>query len=247
MTYRNKRPQTLPRKFIQDFPTPPKSDPLQSSGSASSAPSQRAPSSAQGGLLQPSALHPLLSIILITKDNAARLPRLLNAIFEQLPHQSELIVVERASQDRTWQVLQSYQQKEPRLQLIQLEKDKGSGAARNAGLKASRGRYLAFQDDSDLPHPTRFSRQLSLLEHDPQIDLVFSSLAWVDQEQSIHQVTPSLVENGGFPPHPERVFQLLYLNGNQLPTTTLMFRRELLESYGYYPERPLAAKNGCSC
>lgn len=187
-------------------------------------------------------VNPTLSIILPTRNNADHLPELLEAIEQQMTPDYELIVVDGASQDQTLELLRAHQQNQPNLRLIQLTEDQGSGAARNAGLEASRGNLIAFQDDTCLPVSQRFTRQLELLQNHPEIDLVFSSLAWISENQNNQWVRPALIERGEFPPHSEYIFKLLYLEGNQIPTSTLMFRRKILDQYGGYPLAPLGCE-----
>ena len=60
----------------------------------------------------------------------------------------EIIVVDDASTDGTWRVLQSYD--DPRVRPLRLERNGRAGAARNHGLDAARGPFVKFLDSDDV-------------------------------------------------------------------------------------------------
>ena len=49
----------------------------------------------------------------------------------------------------------------------------GAGAARNTGVERASGKFLAFLDADDLWTPEKTERQLDLLLHEPEVDMVF--------------------------------------------------------------------------
>lgn len=78
----------------------------------------------------------------------------------------ELIVVNDGSTDNTSAVLQSYQSQ---IMVINQE-NRGVSAARNTGIKASKGRYLAFLDSDDYWLEHKLEKQLAVLqESDTQV------------------------------------------------------------------------------
>ena len=52
------------------------------------------------------------------------------------------------------------------------------GLARNAGMAAATGRYIAFLDADDLALPVRFDRQLAFLADHPAIDFISAEVEW---------------------------------------------------------------------
>ena len=96
-------------------------------------------------------MQPLVSVVIPTHN---RLPMLCGAI-ESVLGQSykgfELIVVDDGSQDGTADHVRRYG---PRL-LFFSQQRRGVAAARNLGVRCSRGRYLAFLDSDDLLLPKK--------------------------------------------------------------------------------------------
>jgi glycosyltransferase involved in cell wall biosynthesis len=91
---------------------------------------------------------PDVSIILISFNDAARLPRAIAAAQVQTLHNIEIIVVDDASTDATPEVVAAID--DPRVRSIRLPVNSGGcSAPRNAGLAAARGTWVMFADSDD--------------------------------------------------------------------------------------------------
>lgn len=96
---------------------------------------------------------PVLSIVIPTRDRPQLLQRAVRSALAQTVDTCEVIVVDDGS--ATSPVLPD----DRRLRLIALPASRGSSAARNVGLRAARGAFVAFLDDDDelLPEMTAIS------------------------------------------------------------------------------------------
>jgi glycosyltransferase involved in cell wall biosynthesis len=92
---------------------------------------------------------PLVSIIIPCYRLAHLLPEALQSVFDQRHPAVEAVVVNDGSPDDTDRVVQPYLS---RITYVRQE-NRGPSAARNAGVRASSGRYLLFLDADDLLHP----------------------------------------------------------------------------------------------
>lgn len=97
---------------------------------------------------------PLLSIIIPAHNEENRLPRTLEQVFaflEQQNYESEVLIVENGSTDRTLQIAQDYAKLHETLHVIR-EDGRGKGLAVRRGILEARGEYR-FMCDADLSMP----------------------------------------------------------------------------------------------
>lgn len=94
---------------------------------------------------------PLFSVIIPTYNRGELIYPTLDSVLSQSERDFELIVVDDGSTDGTWDVLQRYSNDrgDARLSLIH-RKNGGTTAARNTGIEAAKGRYVALLDHDDL-------------------------------------------------------------------------------------------------
>jgi GT2 family glycosyltransferase len=116
---------------------------------------------------------PLVSVIIPTYNRAALLPEALDSVYAQEGtgelFEMEIIVVDDASTDGTPEVVRRY----PGVKYIRLATNRGESAARNAGLRASTGKYVAWLDDDDLWLSHRLQAHVSVLEANPAVGVLY--------------------------------------------------------------------------
>jgi len=98
--------------------------------------------------------NPLLSIIIPAYNEETRLPKTLGQVFNFLRDQTysaEVIIVENGSQDKTFEIAQSFSKEHPELTVLQ-EPLAGKGSAVRTGMLAAQGEYR-FMCDADLSMP----------------------------------------------------------------------------------------------
>jgi GT2 family glycosyltransferase len=103
---------------------------------------------------------PFISIIIRSKDEAARL-RLTLASLESRPSESEIIVVDDGSSDDTAAVISEAARRQP-LEAMRHQAPLGRSAAANAGARRARGEILLFLDGDNLAGPGLVSRHGAL-------------------------------------------------------------------------------------
>ena len=86
---------------------------------------------------------------------------------------AELIIVDDGSSDGTWEELQRLAARTDTLSVSLLrQQNRGSAAARNAGIRIARGDFVAFLDSDDAWKPEKIERQLAVFEANPDLALV---------------------------------------------------------------------------
>jgi GT2 family glycosyltransferase/glycosyltransferase involved in cell wall biosynthesis/Tfp pilus assembly protein PilF len=108
---------------------------------------------------------PLVSIILPTYNRPDRLAAALRSVSSQTLTDYEIIVVNDAGSDVEAAVAPLRAQQ--RIVCLRHEVNKGIAAARNTGLAAARGKYIAYLDDDDVFYPDHLQTLVELLESHP--------------------------------------------------------------------------------
>ncbi|MER2134917.1 MAG: CDP-glycerol glycerophosphotransferase family protein [Arthrobacter sp.] len=91
----------------------------------------------------------LVSVIVPMYNVAPYLERCLASLVSQSYRRLEIILVDDGSTDSTAAIAAGYARRDRRIRLLKLAHG-GNGRARNAGIKAARGRFIAFADADDV-------------------------------------------------------------------------------------------------
>lgn len=97
--------------------------------------------------------QPRISVIIATYRGKPFMKRCVESVLGQTFTDFELIIVDDASDDGTWEYLQEKYGANQKVRLIRQSQNSGVSAARNTGLKAARGEYLALIDHDDFMDP----------------------------------------------------------------------------------------------
>lgn len=103
--------------------------------------------------------NPTVSVIIPTYNRAHLLRRSINSVLEQTFTDFELIIVDDCSTDSTNELLKTYG--DPRIRYLKNSENLGAGRSRNAGVAASNGKYIAFQDSDDEWLPQKLEKQIA--------------------------------------------------------------------------------------
>ncbi|APG48917.1 glycosyltransferase family 2 protein [Phaeobacter porticola] len=122
-----------------------------------------------------SAKRPMISVIMANRNAAAHLPLAIRAILAQSLTDLELIIIDDASQDNSWDVIAAAATADPRVLAQRRETPGGPAVARNQALAMARGEWLAICDSDDSQHPHRLEAMLAAAE-DLGADLVADDL-----------------------------------------------------------------------
>src|SRR3954471_3920817 len=106
---------------------------------------------------------PRVSVVVPTHNRADVVGRAVASVLAQTERDLEVIVVDDASTDGTAQRLAELAKGDDRIRIIANAVALGGGGARNAGIAASRGQWVAFLDDDDEWLPAKLAIQLETL------------------------------------------------------------------------------------
>lgn len=103
---------------------------------------------------------PLVSVVIPTHDRPRFLGRAVASALRQTHPHLEVLVIDDGSAMPAVNALGPLR-RDPRLHVLRHDLNRGGSAARNTGIEAARGDYIAFLDDDDWWKPTKIERQLA--------------------------------------------------------------------------------------
>lgn len=105
---------------------------------------------------------PLVSVIMPAYNSSKTLPDSIQSVLDQTFTDWELLVIDDFSPEPLKSIVDSF--RDARIYYIRLEQNSGVAQARNRGIQAARGRYIAFLDSDDLWLPKKLERQLQFMQ-----------------------------------------------------------------------------------
>lgn len=114
----------------------------------------------------------MVSVIIPTFNRANTIVRSVNSVLSQTCKDIEIIIVDDNSIDNTEEIIKKISSN--RIKFIKHTTTRGACSARNTGINAAQGEYIAFQDSDDEWFPSKLEKQLRFLQ-DENIDVTASS------------------------------------------------------------------------
>ena len=114
----------------------------------------------------------LVSIILPTYNSENRIQRVIDDLSSQTYTHYEIIIVDDASSDGTWSVIEKILKSKNNIRAVRLPVNRGPAGARNSGIEVASGEFIAFMDDDDIWFPEKLNIQVRAAYMDPAIGLV---------------------------------------------------------------------------
>lgn len=137
---------------------------------------------------------PLVSIVMPAHNVCAFLAESIRSIQTQIYPHWELLIIDDASGDNSFEIAQRFQKMDPRIKPVRLPTNQGAGFARNIGIKASEGEYICFLDADDIWLPFKLQKQLHFMQQH-QLQVSYSSYELIDeQSESLSLVVRALTK-----------------------------------------------------
>ncbi len=187
----------------------------------------------------PATTSPTLSVCIPNYNHAGYLGKALASATEQSFQPVEIILLDDASTDDSWQLIQQLAARNPLIRALRNEHNLGVIGALNHLLREARGDYVHFLAADDYLLPSFYERSMRLLTEFPQAGLCCCpQLKHIEQTGAvIRDHNPSDADWGRTARYftREEVIAMPhagYIHGN----TVVMKRTAMLEAGGYLPE-----------
>ena len=122
-----------------------------------------------------------ISIVIPSYNNEKFLSECIESALVQTFTDFELIIVEGGSKDNSLNIIQKYAEMDTRIRVIVHPFNMGVSKARNDGILASKGEFIAILDSDDIMLPSRLEELYTEISKDPSYGLAHSDVCVVDE------------------------------------------------------------------
>lgn len=172
--------------------------------------------------------NPKVSVVVPTYNRAHLISRAIQSVLNQTYQDLEIIVVDDCSEDNTEEIIKNF--KDNRLRCIRHHKNKGASAARNTGIKASRGEYIAFQDSDDEWFPDKLEQQINIINiSPPEVGVVYCGFYKIEGDKKTYFPSDRYTQKEG-------TIHNELLKGNFIGTPSVLIKKECFEKTKYFDE-----------
>lgn len=174
---------------------------------------------------------PLVSVVIPTYNRKMVLERSIQSVLNQTFRDFELIIVDDGSTDGTSHLLSTYDNK---LKVV-VQENRGVSAARNAGIRRSTGRLVAFLDSDDEWLHHKLALQTSLFDPSKPYFICHTDELWLNGGKVVHQKPYHRKQGGHFF---ERALERCLIS-----PSSVVLSRALLDEVGWFDESLPAAED----
>lgn len=165
-----------------------------------------------------------ISVVIPTHDRARVLPRALDSVRAQRRPADEVILVDDGSTDGTAELVQS---RYPGIRYLH-QANRGVSSARNRGIHAARGDWIALLDSDDAWHPDKLAAQIHALQAAPGHRLCHSDEIWIRRGVRVNPMHKHAKAGGN-------IF-LRCLPRCVISPSSVLIERSLLDEVGLFDE-----------
>lgn len=183
-------------------------------------------------------ISPQVTVILTSLNHAKYLRAAIESVLAQTYENFELFIVDDASEDDSWELIQSYP--DPRIIAIRNQQRMRGVYGLNEIIKnRARGEYIVIHHSDDIWLPEKLERQVAYLDSHHEVGAVFSRVELIDENgcqfaDELHQCFTIFKQ-----PNRNRFewLRFFFLEGNCLCHPSVMARRSVMLEAGLYDRR----------
>lgn len=184
-------------------------------------------------------MHPKVSVIIPVYNREEYIAQTIKSVLSQTFQDFELLIVDDGSRDKTPAIIQKYAVQYPeRIHCLEHSRRQNYGvsASRNLGIQHALGEYIAFLDSDDLWLPQKLEIQVDVLEKHPEVGLVYSAVAIIDEQGNpTTRMYGVQVWGEGLPSKSNNNFDLLFSRNLSLASgTSALVRKHILFEVGLF-------------
>ncbi len=124
--------------------------------------------------------NPTISVIMPNYNGEKYIAEAIESILNQTFSDFEFIIVDDASTDKSWEIIEEYTEKDIRIIALRNKQNSWICKTLNIGLEQAKGKYIARMDSDDISLPERFEKQYNFLEAHNDTILVWGASIYID-------------------------------------------------------------------
>lgn len=122
--------------------------------------------------------NPAITVVMPVYNVEKYVAEAVGSVLRQTFTDFELIIVDDGGQDQSMAICRAIT--DPRIRIVS-QANRGLAGARNTGIAAARGRYVALLDADDVWHASKLMMHFIHLEADPGVDISFAGSRFIDE------------------------------------------------------------------
>lgn len=166
---------------------------------------------------------PKISIVLPVFNGERYLDQAIGSIIVQTFFDWELIIVDDCSTDSTPHIIKKWTESDARIKSVRNQKNKKLPGSLNEGFRHAAGDYYTWTSDDNLLQPDALATMASVLDENPQYDLVYCDIDRIDENGES-------LGKGGFSGPPVCLFLF------NVVQACFLYRKEIHEKLNGYDE-----------
>jgi len=168
---------------------------------------------------------PLVSIIIAAYNEGKNIKRAIRSALNQTYKNLEVIVVDDASTDDTYEVACRIAEEDDRVTAIKNSENLGPAYSRNIGLRFAEGEYVGILDADDWYHPRKIRSQVSFLEKKENYGIVGTFCITLYPDGRLEKTQLPVT-------HEEILKRMAYRN--PFVHSSVLMKKDVLDEVGHY-------------
>jgi len=172
---------------------------------------------------------PLVSVIMPVYNALPYLSQAIDSILDQTYQNFEFIIIDDASQDGSYGLLQKYATKNKKIRLFRNSKNLGISESAKRAISKTKGGFIARMDADDIALPYRIERQVEYLLKNKKTVAIGGQCILINEKGDF-------IGNKRFPTEFKDIYKLIFEFIPLQQPTLMIAKRRLPENFEYYKD-----------
>lgn len=125
--------------------------------------------------------NPIVSVLMPAYNVKDYIKDAITSILNQSLADLELLIVDDASTDGTYEVMREFSQQDSRIKIFRNNSKQGISKNRNFLIKQAQGEFIAWQDSDDIAEIDRLDAQVKFMRDNPEVGICGGNLIFFDK------------------------------------------------------------------